>query len=100
MSRRPTLCLAVLAAAGSLAAAAPPSPSPAAIARAHVRAHEPEILREFAALLSLPNVASDTANIRRNAEHIRGQLEARGLTASLLDGASGPPAVYAEKRLP
>ncbi|HVQ28509.1 MAG TPA: M20/M25/M40 family metallo-hydrolase [Vicinamibacteria bacterium] len=94
--------LVFLAAAGSPATAAPPAPrrSPAAVARAHVQAHEPEILREFAALLSLPNVASDTPNILKNAEHIRGLLEARGVTARLLDGASGPPAVYGERRTP
>ena len=84
----------VLATAGAVAAGAgPPAPSPAAIARAHVRAHEAEILREFAALLSLPNVASDTPNIRGNAEHIRGMLEKRGLTVEMLDGAGGPPAI-------
>ena len=94
--------LVFLAVAGSPATAAPPAPkrSPAAVARAHVQAHEPEILREFAALLSLPNVASDTPNILKNAEHIRGLLEARGVTARLLDGASGPPAVYGERRTP
>ena len=63
-----------------------------------MRAHEPEILREFTELLSLPNLATDTPNIRKNAEHIRGMLERRGLKVELLDGAGGPPAVYAEKR--
>ena len=91
------LGLPLLALGAVSLAAAPPSPSPAEIARAHLRAHEPEILREFAELLSLPNVATDTPNIRKNAEHIRGMLERRGLKVELLDGA-GPPAVYAEKR--
>ena len=98
MSPRFALGLLALVTAGSIGAAAPPS-SPAAIARAHVQAHEADILREFAALLSLPNVASDSPNIRRNAEHIRAMLERRGLTVELLDGALGPPAVYAERRV-
>ena len=97
MRNRLDLGLLALATAGSVAAATP-SPSPAEIARAHVRAHEPEILREFADLLSLPNVASDTPNIRKNAEHIRRMLEKRGLAVEILDGASGPPALYGERR--
>jgi acetylornithine deacetylase/succinyl-diaminopimelate desuccinylase-like protein len=36
----------------------------------------------------------------RNAEHIRGMLERRGLTVTLLDGAGGPPAIYAERSAP
>jgi acetylornithine deacetylase/succinyl-diaminopimelate desuccinylase-like protein len=90
--------LLVLATASGLCVAAAPSPSPSAaeVARAHMRAHEAEILREFAELLSLPNVASDTPNIRRNAEHIRGMLEQRGLTVELLDGAGGPPAILGD----
>src|SRR5690349_22197816 len=36
-------------------------------ARAWRQAHEREILAEFATLLAIPNVASDSANIERNA---------------------------------
>ena len=56
---------------------------------AYRQAHEAAILRDFAELLRLPNVAGDTENIRRNAEHIRGQLEKRGARAELWqqDGA-------------
>ena len=36
-----------------------------ATVREYRRAHEHEILREFLDLLSIPNVASDTENIRR-----------------------------------
>ena len=64
--------------------------------RARVRSHEPEILREYAELLALPNLASDPVGIRRNAEHIVAMLEKRGVHARLLSGAGGPPAVYGE----
>jgi acetylornithine deacetylase/succinyl-diaminopimelate desuccinylase-like protein len=85
----------------SPASAAPAaSGNAAASARAFVAENEPAILREFAELLSLPNVASDTPNIRRNAEHIQKMLERRGLAVALLDGAGGPPAVYGERRTP
>ncbi len=63
---------------------------------AYRQANEAEILRDFAELLRLPNVAGDTENIRRNAEYIQRQLEARGADAELwtIDGA--PPIVYGE----
>ncbi|MEN3332349.1 MAG: hypothetical protein V7641_1714, partial [Blastocatellia bacterium] len=35
--------------------------------RAYRQAHEADIINEFSELLSLPNVASDHINIRRNA---------------------------------
>ncbi len=63
---------------------------------AHVRDRQPELLREYAAFLALPNVASDTEGIRRNAEHIVGMLGKRGIAARLLDGQGGPPVVYGE----
>jgi acetylornithine deacetylase/succinyl-diaminopimelate desuccinylase-like protein len=89
---------ALLAAAVS---AAPPAAPDAATVRAKVRtwreAHEPEILREFAALLALPNVAQNPADIRRNADHILGLLRARSLRARLLEVEGGVPAVYAER---
>jgi acetylornithine deacetylase/succinyl-diaminopimelate desuccinylase-like protein len=63
---------------------------------AHVRERQPELLREYAALLALPNVASDDEGIRRNAAHILRLLEKRGVAARLLDGQGGPPVVYGE----
>ena len=53
------------------------------------------LLEDFVELLSLPNVASDTVNIRRNAEAIRRQLEARGVDTELWTLPEGaPPVVY------
>jgi acetylornithine deacetylase/succinyl-diaminopimelate desuccinylase-like protein len=62
--------------------------------------HEQAIVREFAELLAIPNVASDAANIRRNAEHIARLLERRGARVRLLDGEGGPPVVFAELEAP
>src|SRR5689334_7812802 len=64
--------------------------------------HEAQILKEYFALLSIPNVASDTQNIRRNAEFIAEMMKQRGLTAKLLEGPAPntPPAVYAEWKTP
>ena len=40
--------------------------------RSYVDSRQPEILQEFSAFLSIPNVASDSRNIRRNAEALLG----------------------------
>jgi acetylornithine deacetylase/succinyl-diaminopimelate desuccinylase-like protein len=67
-----------------------------AAVRSYRAAHELAILREFADLLSIPNLASDDQNIRRNAAAIAALLEKRGVRVTLLDGEGGPPAVYGE----
>ncbi|HET9010448.1 MAG TPA: M20/M25/M40 family metallo-hydrolase, partial [Gemmatimonadaceae bacterium] len=65
------------------------------------RSHEAEILREFRDLLAIPNLASDSANIRRNADAIIAMLQRRGVATRLLESpAGGPPAVYGELRTP
>src|SRR2546425_9149215 len=90
---------AALALGVSAVAAAPPADDPSRAGdqvRAWRRAHEGAILREFAELLALPNLASDAVNIRRNADRIVAMLQQRGLSARLLDGRGGPPPVYGE----
>jgi acetylornithine deacetylase/succinyl-diaminopimelate desuccinylase-like protein len=69
-----------------------------AAARRYREAHEADIAREFADLLALPNVASDSANIRRNTAAVIELLRRRGVTARALEGGGGPPAVYGELR--
>jgi acetylornithine deacetylase/succinyl-diaminopimelate desuccinylase-like protein len=64
-----------------------------------VTSHEREIVQELVELLAIPNVASDRANIRRNAEHLRGMLGRRGFSAELLE-TGGNPLVYGELRVP
>jgi acetylornithine deacetylase/succinyl-diaminopimelate desuccinylase-like protein len=92
---------AVLALIAPLAVAAPAAPSDLAQAvRAWRRAHQAAVVREFADLLALPNLASDEGNIRRNAAHIVAMLEKRGVRAQLLEAGAGPPAVYGELETP
>jgi len=98
--RSKRLVLALAAAVLAAGSSATPPPDARASTRAWVEAHQREILAEYAALLAIPNVASDTANIVRNAEHILALLRRRGFDARLLDGEGGPPAVYAELRSP
>jgi acetylornithine deacetylase/succinyl-diaminopimelate desuccinylase-like protein len=69
--------------------------------RAYRSAHDVEILRELTDFLAIPNLASDSANIRRNADHLRGMLERRGVATRFLESPSGgPPAVYGELTTP
>ncbi|MDB4915239.1 MAG: peptidase [Gemmatimonadetes bacterium] len=70
-------------------------------ARDYRQGHEAEILKEFTDLLSLPNLASDSVGIRRNADHLMGMLGKRGFTNTrLLTVPGGPPAVYGELAAP
>ena len=66
------------------------------------RANEHQILKEFTTLLSIPNVASDTENIRKNAALIVEMMKQRGLNPRLLEGPTPdtPPAVYGEWKVP
>jgi acetylornithine deacetylase/succinyl-diaminopimelate desuccinylase-like protein len=70
--------------------------------RQYRKAHEHEILEEFIGLLSIPNVASDRENIRRNANALMQMMERRGLNPQLLEATNkdAPPAVYGELKTP
>ena len=75
--------------------------SPAAqAARQYRQQHEHEIMAEYVQLLALPNVASDTPNIRRNADLIRQMLERRGVATRLLEVPETPPVVFGEIKTP
>src|SRR5207249_10700385 len=65
----------------------------------YVAEHQQETLGEFVSLLSIPNVASDKANIRTNAEHLRQMLARRGFAAEILEGDVNP-LVYGDLELP
>jgi acetylornithine deacetylase/succinyl-diaminopimelate desuccinylase-like protein len=70
--------------------------------REYRRTNEHQLLREYFDFLSLPNVASDTPNIRRNATRIMEMMKLRGLEPRLLEAETpnAPPAVYAEWKTP
>lgn len=61
--------------------------------------HEKAILHELFDFLGIPNVASDTANIRRNAEALTRMFERRRFAPEIL-ATAGSPLVVAERRLP
>ena len=74
--------------------------SPTASVRTYRSAHETQIVNEFVALLSIPNVADDSANIDRNASLLIEMMTRRGIQAMRLPGDNSPPAVFGELRTP
>jgi acetylornithine deacetylase/succinyl-diaminopimelate desuccinylase-like protein len=56
--------------------------------------NEDRIVRELAEFLSIPNVAGDTPNIQKNAEHLMEMLEARGIETHLLPITGRGPVVF------
>ena len=65
----------------------------------YVATHQRQIVAEFTELLSIPNVGTDRAGIRRNTDFLLAMLQRHGLHAELLETA-GNPLVYAEKNVP
>ncbi len=95
------LCLCGLAvSAPALPAADPGTAAVRDRVRTYRTAHEAAILEELTALLSLPNMASDTPNIEKNAERIAAALQKRGVATELLRVSGAPPAVYGELSSP
>ena len=62
--------------------------------RSYRLANEDRIMRELREFLSIPNVASDTPNIGKNAERLKGMLEARGIETHLLSIEGRGPVVF------
>jgi acetylornithine deacetylase/succinyl-diaminopimelate desuccinylase-like protein len=99
--RKTVLFLALLTAAALAAEAADTDP---AALRQQVRSwrqsHEKDIVRELTELVALRNVASDPADIQRNADLLVEMLRKRGFAARLLTVEGAPPAVYGELPAP
>ena len=70
--------------------------------REYRKANEHKLLKEYLSLLSIPNVASDIDNIRKNAAFIMEMMQRRGLSPRLLEAQTPntPPVVFAEWTTP
>jgi acetylornithine deacetylase/succinyl-diaminopimelate desuccinylase-like protein len=102
MFKGPLVLVGLLALCG-VAAAQASERSPDAVRKAvreYRQANEAQIVRDYAKLLAIPNIASDTENIRRNAGFIIDLLKQRGFTARTLEVPGAPPAVYGELKSP
>jgi acetylornithine deacetylase/succinyl-diaminopimelate desuccinylase-like protein len=92
-----------LAAAAAAAAPATPSNRPPELrqaVRAYREGHDRQIVQELADLVALRNVASNRADIQRNAEAMLALLHRHGIEGRLLTAGDAPPAVFAEVRAP
>jgi acetylornithine deacetylase/succinyl-diaminopimelate desuccinylase-like protein len=97
---QPLRTLGFLLCALVVATGAAPAADGLGAARVFRQANEASILHDFAELLSIPNVASDSENILRNAEYIGSRLEQRGVEAELWFQPGAPPVVYGELDAP
>ena len=70
-----------------------------ATVQAWVTTNQQAIVAELVTLLSIPNVAADRPNIRKNAGHLREMLATRGYAAELLE-TTGNALVFAELKAP
>lgn len=77
---------------------AQPARTRAAVER-WVSANRQPIVAELIALLSIPNVAADRANIIRNVEFLEQAFAARGFTTRRLE-TTGNPLFFAERKTP
>jgi acetylornithine deacetylase/succinyl-diaminopimelate desuccinylase-like protein len=59
--------------------------------------NEVEIVRELAALVTLPNTATNLDDMETNAEQLTGLLESRRFEVKLLRAEGGPPVVYGQR---
>jgi len=73
---------------------------PGSPARRYREAHEHQIVAELSMLLAMPNIARDSAAIRRNADTLVAMLQRRGLAPRLLETPGSPPVVYGEWLVP
>ena len=64
------------------------------------QSNEQQIIDRFSELLSIPNVAADTINIRKNAMHIEEMFKAVGLDVEWLELDNANPVILARKDVP
>ena len=78
----------------TLVGAQPSGSAARTAARTFREKNEGKILQEFRELLSIPNVATNHADIRRNADLLMAMLRRRGAETQLLEVPGGPVSVY------
>jgi len=71
--------------------------------RSYREKNEPDIYNDFISFLKIPNVATDTANIRKNADFLLQLMSSKGIGDVRLleaDDRNVPPVVYGEVNVP
>ena len=82
-----------------LATALTAQPPPEA-ARRYTEAHRANLVQQFSELLSIPNVAADPANLKRNADALLEKLRTRGIDSRLLSLPGAPSVVFGQIDVP
>src|SRR5579864_6909944 len=91
----PYLAAFLLCLATAIAAQKPPD-----TAREYTAAHRAELVQQFSELLSIPNVAADPANLKRNADVLLEGLRKRGIDSRLLSLPGAPSVVFGKVDVP
>ena len=82
----------------------PAQVTPTQAAHSYTTTHQADLLQQFEEFVAIPDVVADPAGLRRNADHLVGQLRQRGVQAQLLSAPglldSVPPVVYGELKTP
>jgi acetylornithine deacetylase/succinyl-diaminopimelate desuccinylase-like protein len=74
--------------------------TPAEAARQYTTAHRAELVQQFSELLSIPNVAADPANLKRNADVLLEKLRKRGIDSRLLSLPGASSVVFGQIDVP
>src|SRR5208283_4197201 len=93
--RLPGFAAYLLSLVTAVAAQTPPE-----AARAYTAAHRTELVQQFGGLLSVPNVAADPANLKRNADLLLAELRKRGIDSQLLSLPGAPSVVFGQIDVP
>jgi acetylornithine deacetylase/succinyl-diaminopimelate desuccinylase-like protein len=94
-SRLNASCFLLLWVAGTLIAQ-----TPTEAARRYTTARKAQLIQGFSDFLSIPNVAADPANLRKNADFLVEMLKTRGIDSRLLSVPGAPPVVYGQIVIP
>ncbi|MBC3540603.1 M20/M25/M40 family metallo-hydrolase [Rufibacter sediminis] len=68
----------------------------------YLRQYDKQLMEEYVQFLSIPNVSTDSVNIRKNAAFIQEMMNRKGIKAELLNGTTTgvTPAVFGEIKTP
>ena len=74
--------------------------TPPEAARDYTSSHRAELVQQFSEFLSIPNVAADPANLKRNADVLLEKLRKRGIDSRLLSLPGAPAVVFGQIDVP
>lgn len=101
MNSRAAMGWALLALVAAPAIASPASDKLRASVRSWREANERKLLADYSAFAAMPSIASNLADVDRNADYLESQLKSRGFTTQQLRARPGTPAsVFGERRTP